>query len=101
MRPLTRRRGKRTAPVRDAAVNWEAISRAVALMTAENLGTGDSREFILGGFPPGPVIDSLVMVSGCLLRGMLGGGRDDLAAADALASALRVLGKAALKEGAR
>jgi hypothetical protein len=101
-RPLPRRTPRPAVPRRTGGVGWDEIARAIALLTAAHLDTGDTREEILGEMPPGPVLDALVQVSACMLRGTLQvGGISEETAMDALTTMLQVFGAAALRESAR
>jgi hypothetical protein len=50
------------------SLSWEATSVAVALLTAENAGTGDRAGEILGDADREEVIGALVLLGGAFLR---------------------------------
>lgn len=97
-RPLRRpKRPRAPQGAKSSAVSPQALSLAVALLTAEHAGTGDTQADILGDAPRGPVIQALVMVSGAFL----GCAFSSHGAEDALTAALRRLGLAMLEVDAR
>jgi len=91
-RPLARRRGTRRAPRRDAVIGWEALSAAVALLTAERDGDQDLRARIAQDGSPDELIMGLQVMASAALQVLMPGDRG--------ARALEGLGLLALERAA-
>jgi hypothetical protein len=77
---------------------WEAVTLAVALLTARRTGSGVSMADILGDYPREPVIAVLVVLACSFLRDLLAEGAPGPAGEESAMTWLQGLGLAALEE---
>lgn len=78
---------------------WEAVAVAVALVTAEHGGGGDSLEAIAGDVPLSEIVSALALLAGCFLRELRTAATDaTMISHESAAKVLQAIGLRVLEE---